>query len=154
MDFKRLCEIRDAVMQIDQLSQQLQKENQHNGYKSPRIIKESRSTNLSNPTESKALRMVELSQRIEDKKKDLIPDLKKAASFIDKHCGTEVDAAEMVKLYFIHGQELWQLKRWSDSTETMYDPVSTLAWFMRLIVSQAELDFFNEHDRLPEPGEI
>lgn len=154
MDFKRLCEIRDAVMQIDQLSQQLQKENQHNGYKSPRIVKESRSTNLSNPTETKALRMVQLAQQIEDKKNSIIPDLKQAAAYIDEQCGSEHDAAEMVKLYFIHGQQLWQLKRWSDTTETKYDPVSTLAWFMRLIVSPAEMSFFREHDRLPEPGEI
>ena len=154
MDFKRLCEIRDAVMQIDQLSQQLQKENKHNGYKSPRIVKDSRSTNLSNPTESKALRMAELSQQIEDKKDSIIPDLKQAAAYIDKQCGSEHDASEMVKLYFVHGQQLWQLKKWSDSTETMYDPVSTLAWFFRLVMTPEELRFYLDHDRLPEPGEI
>ena len=96
MDFKRLCEIRDAVMQIDQLSQQLQKENKHNGYKSPRIVKESRSTNLSNPTEAKALRMVQLAQQIEDKKNSIIPDLKQAAAYIDKHC-SDMDAEDAYK---------------------------------------------------------
>lgn len=131
MDFKKLCLYRDSVLRANNLAEYIRAEQR--AVSSPRYdtVKNS-NKGTSNPTEQKALELIELSEQLDDIKASLAANLPAAQSFIDFYCADEPEAGHMLKLYFVEGLEPWQVREIAQEKQYKYDTLATIAWLYRM----------------------
>ena len=155
MDFYKLCKFRDSVIEVNYLNSRIETERKFINIKSPSLTTTKNTMkHAGNPTEKHALQLIELTEELEAKKAAVAAQAKEAEAYINEYCQGEPEACEMLKLYYIFGRELLELKQWGEEVKFPYDILSTIHWFFKVTTPPKIRTFFLENERFPNEGEI